>query len=509
MSKAGKVFLVGAGPGDAGLMTVRGVELLRSADVVIHDALVNAEILRLVPEGAELIFAGKRPGDHVIAQEDLNHVLVAKAKEGKTVVRLKGGDPYIFGRGGEEAGQLAKDGIPFEVIPGISCISSVPNYAGIPITHRDFCSSFTVITGHHTPEGESNIDWPVLAQSKGTIVVLMGVQWLRKIAAELTAAGKGKETPVAVVRNGTMGRQQTVYGTLETIADLAEKHGIKAPAVIVIGDVVGMRDQLDWFEKRPLFGKRVVVTRSQKQASQLSSRLIGLGADVLEVPTIRFVETARREELRDAMLGLNSYEWLIFTSPNGVEWFFNYFFKAFEDMRDIGGVRIAAVGPGTAAKLKELHLKVDIMPEKNTAESVAAAFKAYQNIEHVMLLLMRADEANPELPKILDEMGGIVDDVGCYRTVAETELGADEVRDLEENGADWITFTSGSTVRHLNDRTDLKALLKKHPDTRLLSIGPETSKALGEVGLKADVEAVDHNLDGVVAALLKSVSKKV
>ena len=506
MSKLGKVYLVGAGPGDAGLMTVRGVELLRAADVVIHDALVNREILRLVREDAEVIYAGKRPGDHVIAQEDLNQVLVAKAKEGKTVVRLKGGDPYIFGRGGEEAGQLAKDGIPFEVVPGISCISSVPNYAGIPITHRDFCSSFTVITGHHTPEGESSIDWQAHAKSPGTLIVLMGVQWIRKIAQELTSAGKPAETPVAMIRNGTMGRQQTVYGTLGNIADLAEETGIKAPAVTVIGGVVGLRENLEWFEKRPLFGKRVVVTRSRKQASQLSSRLVALGADVLEVPTIRFVETTRREELRDALMGLNSYEWLIFTSPNGVEWFFHYFFRAFDDMRDLGGARIAAVGPGTEAKLKELHLKVDVVPEKNTAESIAEALSKYQNFEHVSVLLMRAEDANPELPRKLEEMMAIVDDIACYRTVAETELGAAEIEDFEEHGADWITFTSGSTVRHLNARVDLKSLLKKHPGIRFLSIGPETSMALKELGLEAHMEAAEHNIDGLVESLMDAAA---
>jgi uroporphyrinogen III methyltransferase/synthase len=354
---------------------LRGAELLGRAEVVVYDALVNKDLLQLAAKSAEIIYAGKRAGDHAIPQDELNGLLVQKAKEGKTVVRLKGGDPYVFGRGGEEAAELAAAKIPFEVVPGISSAVAGPNYAGIPVTHRDHCSSFTVITGHDDPEKEGDgVDWAQVAKIPGTKVVLMGVKRIREIAAELVKHGLAASTPVAMVRWGTTGRQQTLEGTLKDIADAVEKNSFTAPAVAVIGGVVKLRKTLNWFERRPLFGKRVVVTRTREQASQLSRQLGELGAEVLEIPTIKIVATTRLADLADALLELNSYDWIVFTSPNGVSMFFEAFFKGFEDLRDIGGVRIAAVGPATAAKLRELHLKVDLMPEEYVAAKIAKAF---------------------------------------------------------------------------------------------------------------------------------------
>jgi len=364
MKTQGTVYLVGAGPGDAGLLTLRGAELLGRADVVVYDGLVNRELLRLAPEAAEKIFGGKRPKERAIPQEELNALLIARAREGKCVVRLKGGDPYIFGRGGEEAEVLANAHIPFEVVPGVSSIVAGPNYAGIPLTHRDHCSSFTVLTGHEdAAQPEPDLDIEQIARIPGTKVILMGVQRIRELAASLVAHGMPAETPVGMVRWGTTDQQQSIQGTLATIADVVADKNFKPPAVTVIGEVVKLRQKLNWFEHRPLFGQRIVVTRTRDQASQLSRQLLELGADVLEVPTIKIAPPDEHRHLVDAILELNAYDWLVFTSANGVTMFFDLFFKTFDDLRDIGGVRIAAVGPGTAARLQQIHLKVDLIHE--------------------------------------------------------------------------------------------------------------------------------------------------
>ena len=503
MKSKGTVYLVGAGPGDAGLLTLRGAELLARADVVVYDALLNKDLLRLAPKDAEIIYAGKRSKDHAIPQDELNDLLVAKAREGKTVIRLKGGDPYVFGRGGEEAGRLAAAKIPFEVVPGVSSVVAGPNYAGIPLTHRDHSSSYTVITGHEDPEKYgAGVDWAQIAKIPGTKVILMGVARIGELSSNLIQNGMSPDTPVAMIRWGTTGRQQSIEGTLASIAGIVEKTGFTPPAVTVIGDVVKLRKTLNWYESRPLFGRRVVVTRTREQASQLSRQLADLSAEVLEIPTIKIVPTDRKADLADALLELNSYDWIVFTSPNGVTMFFESFFKAFEDMRDIGGVRIAAVGPATAAKLRELHLKVDLMPEEYVAVKIAGAFAKFETIENLKILLLRAEVATPELPEALEALGAIVDDVACYKTVPETEdLNGASAR-LLEDGADWITFTSSSTVENFHARFDLPALLKKFPQIKLASIGPETTRALVSLGLKPDAEAKPHTIEGLVQALV-------
>lgn len=506
MSLSGTVYLVGAGPGDAGLLTMRGAELIQRADVVVYDALVNPDLLRLAPKSAEIIYGGKRAKDHAIPQGELNQLLVKLAQQGKTVVRLKGGDPYLFGRGGEEAEELREAGVPFEVVPGISSIVAAPNYAGIPITHREHCSSFTVITGHEDPtKEETSIDWKHLAENMGTKVVLMGVERIRKITSELIKAGADKATPVAMVRWGTTGQQQTIQGTLATIADIVEEKNFKAPAVTVIGNVVSLREKLNWFEARPFFGQRIVVTRTREQASQLSGQLLELGAEVLEIPTIKIAPTDKRDLLAEAFTELNGYEWIVFTSPNGVTAFFDAFFKVYEDIRSIGGTRFLAVGPATAAKLKELHLAVDLMPERFVTSEIAKAFKAYQDIENVRILLMRAEVANPELPLELTKMGAIVDDVPCYKTVPETEDITGAAAKLTEGGANWVTFTSSSTVENFHARFDLPKMKQQFPQMRLASIGPETSKAVEALGLKPDIEAKEHTIAGLVEALKKEI----
>ncbi|HYE31653.1 MAG TPA: uroporphyrinogen-III C-methyltransferase [Methylomirabilota bacterium] len=509
MKRKGAVYLVGAGPGDPGLLTLRGAELLKNADVVVHDALVNPALVKLASKSAEIIYAGKRSGHHAIPQDDLNQLLVNHAKAGKTVVRLKGGDPYVFGRGGEEAEELAKAGVQFEVIPGISSIIAAPGYAGIPVTHREHSSVFTVITGHEDPTKEgSSVDWAQLARTPGTKIILMGAERIRVIADALMQHGLSPTTPAAMVRWGTTGQQQTITGTLKDIAGRAQEANLTAPAITVIGEVIELREKLNWFEKRTLFGQRIVVTRSRDQASELARKLLDRGADVLDIPTIKIAQPQNVGDLVDAIMGLNAYDWLVFTSPNGVKAFFDYFFKAFDDVRAIGGLRIAAVGPSTAAAVRSFHLNVDVMPEKYVSSAIVKALGDYQSLDNVRILLMRAEVANREITAKLEERGAIVDDVACYRTVPETEDELGVAADFLEKGADWLTFTSASTVENFHNRFNLPEVAKRFPNLKFASIGPETTKKLLEHGLKPTTEADPHNLDGLVSAIEKALKRR-
>jgi uroporphyrinogen III methyltransferase/synthase len=506
----GTVYLVGAGPGDAGLLTLRGAELLRRADVVIYDVLANPELLRLAPPTAEFISRGSRGTEEAMSQDQLNALIISKASEGKCVVRLKGGDPYIFGRGGEEAEELAEANIPFEVVPGVSSIVAAPNYAGIPLTYRGISSTFTVLTGHEDPEKDgSDLDFEQIARIPGTKVILMGLKRLGELTETLVARGMSPQTPVAIIRRGTTGAQQSIQGTLATIADIASKEKISAPAITIIGDVVKLRKKLNWFEHRPLFGRRIVVTRTREQASQLSKQLSDLGAEVLEIPTIKIVPPSEdhRKYLVEALLELNAYSWLVFTSPNGVTAFFDLFFKRFQDLRDIGGAHIAAIGPATAAKLKELHLQVDLMPEEAVGSKIAKAFEKFESIENLNICLLRAEVANSDLPEALEELGAIVDDVPVYKTVPETEDLNGAAARMIAGGMDWVTFTSASTVEHFHARFDLPKLLKQFPQAKLVSIGPETSKAIRALGLEPTLEAREHTIDGMVHALTKATAR--
>ena len=496
MKPKGMVYLVGAGPGDAGLLTLRAAELIERADVVAYDALVNPEVLRLAPKTAEIIGGGKTPAE-------LSRLLITGARAGKTVVRLIGGDPYFFGGGGEEAEQLADAGVPFEVVPGVSALVAAPNYAGVPLTHREFASQLTLLVGQPDASAVTpSLDWAQAAKGPGTKVVMLGADGIGQVAERLVGCGLAADTPVAVVSGGTTGRQQSVEGTLATIAGLAAQARIGSPAMAVIGQVVKLRSRLNWFERRPLFGQRIVVTRAREQAGQLSRRLREHGAEVLEVPTIKLEPPTRRQDLGDALLTLNAYDWLVFTSPNGVSKFFEYFFKQFHDMRDLGGARIAAVGPATANKLKELHLQVDLMPDEALAVEIAGAFTEFESVENLKICLLRAEVANRELPEALEALGAIVDDVACYQTVPETEDATGAAASLLERGADWVAFTSASTVENFHARFDLPALLNRFPQLMAATIGPETSKALGALGLKPALEAKQHTIDGLVEALV-------
>lgn len=500
--KVGTVYLVGAGPGDPGLLTLRGAELLRQAEVVVCDALANPELLQWVPSGAEVI---RRGPDRRLSPEEIVELMIRRAREGKQVVRLKGGDAYVFGRGGEEAAALRRAGIPFEVVPGVSSAIAVPAAAGIPLTRRGVSSSFTVVTGHEDPaKPVEAVDLRELAQGSGTRVILMGAARIRPLAQQLMAHGLDPATPVAMVREGTTPRQQTIVGRLDQIADLAEAADLKPPVVTVIGQVVSLREELNWFEQLPLFGRRIVVTRAKAQAGELIEAFRRLGAEVLAAPAIRIAPPENPALLAEALADLNAYDWLVFTSVNGVESFMEHFFRHYEDMRHLGGVRVAAVGPATAARLRAFHVGVDAMPAKFEGKAVVEAIQEHQSLENLRLLLLRAEVATPELPRILEDKGAIVDDIPCYRTVAETELDPTVETRLREQGADWVTFASGSSVLHFHERFDLPGLRRRFPGLRCASIGPQTSAALRELGIQPDAEAHRHTTDGLVEAVLRA-----
>jgi len=496
MPKIGKCILAGAGPGDIGLVTLRTKEAVEQADVVIYDYLCNPEILNWVRPDAEIVYAGKQAAAHTLSQSEINDLIVRRAKEAKLVVRLKGGDPFVFGRGAEEAEVLFEAGIPFEIVPGISSAIAVPSYAGIPVTHRDVTSAFTVFTGHEDPaKEESAIDYAALVQGRGTLVMLMGAARLSKVVAELRAHGASPTMPVALVRWGTTGRQETVVGKLENIEEVALD--IEPPVVAVFGDVVSYRQRLKWFEDRPLFGRRIVVTRTRQQAGALSAQLRSLGADVTELPTIKIVPPENLMEFGELVRDSFQYDWVVFTSPNGVTAFFELFFKLYDDARALGSARIAAIGPGTAKRVKDFHLAVDLQPEEAVAERLVEAFQHHESVENLKFLLVRAANARDVLPKRLTQMGAIVDEAIAYRTVPETDDITGARKRFIDEGADLITFTSSSTVENF-----LAMKLPWPKGIRTASIGPITSGTMKDAGLQVDVEATQHDIDGLVEAIV-------
>jgi uroporphyrinogen III methyltransferase/synthase len=404
----------------------------------------------------------------------------------------------VFGRGGEEALELVRAGLRFEIIPGISSTVAAAAYAGIPVTHREHTSQLTIFTGHEDPtKPESRLDYEQLAKNPGTKVMLMGVERIGVIAGELVKHGARADLPVALVRWGTTGRQQTLVGTLADIAGKVEAASFKAPAVAILGDVVKLRESLNWFETRPLFGKRIVVTRTRKQAGALSSRLRELGADVFELPTIRIEPPADRKAFAQMIADVHAYDWLVFTSPNGVDAFFDAFYKVYQDARAIGGVRIAAIGPATAAKVREQRLSVDLQPDEFIAEAVVKAFEKEGSIENLRILIARAQEARDVLPEELTRLGAIVDVVAVYRTVPETEDVSGGMARFREEGADMITFTSSSTAENF-----MALKLPMPAELKTASIGPITSATMRGLGLKVDAEATRYDIPGLVEAIL-------
>ena len=497
-SSPGIVYLVGAGPGDPGLLTLRAKECIEIADVIIYDYLSNAEFLRMARADSERIYAGKKAKDHTLTQDEINALIVAKAKEGKIVTRLKGGDPVLFGRGAEEAAELAAAGIRYEIVPGVSSSIAGPIYAGIPVTHRSHASQLTIFTGHEDPtKPESSLDYAHLAKTPGTRVMLMGVERMMEITQELIKHGASAETPVALVRWATRGNQQTLVGTLGTIAEQVKASGFKAPAVCVIGDVVKERENINWFEDRPLFGKRIVVTRTRHQAGGLTKQLSKLGADVIELPTIKIVEPKNLLEFGELVQDCYTYDWIVFSSPNGVEAFFKMFYKLYSDARSIGPAKIAVIGPGTAEKVKDYHMAVDLMPEKKfVAEGLIEKFKKDEHMEHLKVLWVRAEDAREVIADGLNKLGAIVDEALAYRTVPERDDNQAAIARMTEEGADVITFTSASTVECF-----FALGLELPKGVKIASIGPVTSDALKKRGLKIDIEAQEYSIPGLVKAL--------
>jgi uroporphyrinogen III methyltransferase/synthase len=495
----GKVYLVGAGPGDPGLFTLKGKQVLQEADVIIYDYLANPKLLSYCKKEAEKIYVGKKGGAHTLPQEEINKLLVKKAKEGKIVVRLKGGDPFLFGRGGEEAEELEKEGIPFEVIPGITSAIAVPAYAGIPVTHRNYTSTLAIITGHEA-EGkeESKINFSALSKI-GTLVFLMGVKNLPYIVENLIKEGKSPETPVAVIQWGTLPKQKTVTGTLENIVNKIKEAGLTPPAIIIVGEVVKLREKFNWFESKPLFGKKIIVTRTREQASKLIEKLEALGAYCYEIPVIK-IEPLINENVFKVIEKLEKYNWIIFTSENGVKIFYKALWGCGKDWRCLGKTKIAAIGPATKKALENLGVRADLMPEKDfTQEGLISAF-SNMDISNSFILIPRAKEAREVLPEKLRERGAKVEVLPIYETrVAEESREA--LKQALKEGVDIVTFTSSSTVKNFFKLCeDLEEDILKN--LIFASIGPITSSTLRTFGFEPHIEAKQYTIDGLVEAIV-------
>ncbi len=498
---------MGAGPGDPALITLKAVECLRKAEVIIYDYLANEKLLDFAPSEAERIYVGKKAGEHAMSQEQINGLLVEKGLK-SVVARLKGGDPFIFGRGGEEALALKEAGIEFEVIPGVTSAVAVPAYAGIPLTHRGLTSSVAFVTGHEMAGKESSaIKWDRLATAVGTLTFLMGVKNLAHIASQLVVHGRAEETPVAVIRWGTTAEQQTVTGTLGNIARIAEEAGIKPPAIIVVGEVVGLHQQLSWFEKRPLFGKTVVITRAREQASDFLFLLEEKGAQCLEFPTIEVVPPASWTPLDSAIKQLEDYDWVIFTSVNGVRFFFRRLAEQGEDVRALRGLRIGAIGPKTAAALTERGLRLDLVPSEYQAEAVIGAL-GQKEVRGMKFLLPRAAKAREILPEKLNKMGAKVDVVTAYETVRPPAK-ADGVRRLLQKGEiDCISFTSSSTVENfaaMFPDEDLASLVGR---TTVACIGPITAETARRHGLEVTVMPAEYTIEALATKIVEHFSRQ-
>jgi uroporphyrinogen III methyltransferase/synthase len=501
-ARAGVVYLVGAGPGDPGLMTARSLALIAAADAIFYDRLIPPGALAGAREDAELVYVGKQPGVPSVPQEEIGERLVEAARAGRSVVRLKGGDPFVFGRGGEEGEALHAAGVEFEVVPGVTAGVAATAYAGIPVTHRDDASAVAFVTGHEDPDkGESALDWAALAAFPGTLVFYMGVKRLAENAAALIAAGRDPEQPAAAIERGTWPGQRTVEATLRTIHEAVELADVKAPALVVVGPVAARREALAWLERRPLHGRTVVVTRARAQASGLAAALRELGAEAVELPAIRIEPRLEAEEVRTAAAAIGEYLLVCLTSPNGVRLLFEALAAAGLDARALAGVTVAAIGPGTARALAKHGISADVVPERFVAEGLIDVLGEVP-VEGRRVLVARAADARDVLPEYFEKRGAEVDVVAFYETVREEP---DEAAVEAAQGADYVTFTSSSTVTNLTE-----ALGDRFPaGARIVSIGPVTSEAARAAGLGVDVEAERHDVDGLLAALLADAANRV
>ena len=505
----GKVYLIGAGPGDPDLITVKGVECIRNADVVVYDYLAADQLLAYSRKDTEIIYVGKKGGDHTLPQEGINALIADKAAQGNVVARLKGGDPFIFGRGGEEAEYLVERGIPFEIVPGVTSAIAAPAYAGIPLTHRDFTSSVCLVTGHEKPgKAISGINWQALADLGGTLVFLMGVKNLPHITEQLMSHGLAGDTPVALVRWGSTPHQQTVTGTLADIVRVVDQAGLKAPCIIVVGAVTRLRQTIAWFENRPLFGKKIVVTRARSQASGFVKTLTEYGAACLECPTIMIEAPDDFSLLDECLANLSAYDWLVFTSVNGVDFFFRRLFDKGLDVRALSHIKTAVIGPATRDRLREFGIRADIMPDSYRAESVVAAFHAL-DINGKKVLLPRAADARYVLPRELTAMGARVDEIPVYFTRQDTSAAATLLAALESCQVDAVTFTSSSTVKNFKallpaDQASIDRLLD---GVALVSIGPITTETAEQEGFRVAATAEEYTIEGLTETLIRYFSE--
>lgn len=496
----GKVYLVGAGPGDYKLLTLKGLECIQKADVIVYDRLANENYLKEAKEGCEMIYVGKASSDHTLPQDEINEVIAQKAKEGKIVTRLKGGDPYVFGRGGEEGEYLLERDVPFEVVPGITSAIAGLCYAGIPITHREYASSFHVITGHLKDDEKDEINWAALAGLKGTLVFLMGVANLKKISENLVAEGKDKNTPAALISWATRSNQSVVTGTLENIYELAMEKGVKPPTLIVVGEVVGLRDKLNFFENKPLFGKNIVVTRAREQSSALVETINDLGGNAIELPTIRIEEIKDNTELEECLENLKAYNYLIFTSQNTVELFFNRLAEKGLDSRNLAHMKICAVGSGTVKSLNQKGIMPDVVPARAVGEAVFEALKDGLTKDDSVLIPRSAIARD----YLVQSLGNIckVEAIDLYNTVTESFDKDMILEKIEAGDIDYITFTSSSTVANF-----INGIGRENADkigrTKLVSIGPITSKTIREYGLEVYKEPEQYTIEGIVECIVR------
>ena len=500
----GIVYLVGAGPGDLGLVTFRAKELISHADVLVYDYLVHPELVKWTRPECEIVYVGKKAGFHSVPQEEIEALLVTHAKAGKRVVRLKGGDPFVFGRGGEEARALAKDGIAFEVVPGVTAALAAGAYSGIPLTQRNTSSSLVFLTGHEDPtKHELQIDWRAYGALKNTtLAIYMGMGHLKFILGELIAGGLAADTPAAVVQWASLGRQRSVAGTVSDLAERVEKAALTAPAIIFVGEVVRGHEQIDWFEHLPLFGRRVAITRTRDQNSELREKLETLGAEVLELPLITISKEVDKYTLVEIVAELGTYDWIVFTSANGVRYFFEEFFKAYDEIRNLGMLRFACVGQATAREIQKYKLKVECMPDTATGASLADALIATGSIENAKVIVVMGNLNRDTLVRKLEAAGAIVDRLPMYKT-EKTDLMNDPVADdFRQRGADAILFASSSAVQSFNDQGNALALSKTAKVPLGGSIGPQTTEAMDGLEMSVDFEAKKPSLDALIEAMV-------
>ncbi len=504
--KSGKVYLVGAGPGDEGLLTVKASKLIQSADVIVYDYLVNEKLLSDCRNDCEKIYVGKEPHFHAKSQEEIEAILVKKAKQGMLVVRLKGGDPFIFGRGGEEATTLAKDKIDFEIVPGITAAIAAAAYAGIPLTHRDFSSSVCFLTGHENPDKhEFRVKFKTFAETGGTLCIYMGIGKIEPICQKLIDGGLPAKTPAAVVQWATLPTQKCVFSNLAKISSVVNHDGITSPAIIFVGEAAKKKKQLHWFDSKPLFGNRIVVTRRNEQSGELTKLLENNGAEVLELPLIKITKSCDAGIADEVFKEIGSYEWLIFTSTNGVKYFFDVFLEKFKDIRSIGFLKIAVIGASTGSELRKFHIWPDLVPKESSADALGKALIERESIDNIKILVITGNQNRDTLIKKLHDERAIVDTLQVYKTEKTDLKNHPAAKKFREEGADAITFASSSAVKSFIDQAASLQMNKEATKPKCFSIGKQTSDTMRKANIPIEAEAKKATLDALVSSLIENL----